>query len=190
MTPSRCKAPLAPGLLADYWLEELALTDEERVEQHLFSCADCSGELQRLVELIEAIRELTRKGIVAVILSEPFLERLRREGLSVRQYDVNPGGGVACTITDQDDLVISRLAADLTGAKRVDISSCDAEGNERGRVRDVPLTGTRKEVVFSQSTDVLRALGTERIRMKLIAVDDMEERILGEYTFNHTPSRG
>lgn len=94
-----------------------------------------------------------------------------------------------CTITAQDDLVISRLAADLTGAKRVDIAQCDAEGNEQGRVRDVPLTGARGEVVFSQSTTALRALGKQRLRLKLIAVDDSEERVLGEYTFDHTPSR-
>jgi hypothetical protein len=190
MTPSRCMSPLDPGVLADYWLKDLASGDEELVEEHLFSCADCSSELQRLVELIEVIRELTRKGAVAVIMSEPFLERLQGEGLNVRQYRVDPGGGVACTITDQDDLVISRLAADLTGAKRVDISHCDAEGKEHGRVRDVLFTRARKEVVFAQSSDALRALGKETIRMRLIAVDDTEERVLGEYTFNHTPSAG
>ncbi|HET9219702.1 MAG TPA: zf-HC2 domain-containing protein [Terriglobia bacterium] len=189
MNSSRCANPLAPGLLADYWLEELPMTDEEQVEEHLFSCADCSGVLQGMVDLIKAIRELTRKGLVAVTVSESFLERLRGEGLNVRQYRVAPGGGVACTITDQDDLVISRLAADLTSAKRVDISQCDAEGNEQSRIRDVPLTGARNEVVFSQSTTVLRALGKQRLRLKLIAVDDSEERVLGEYTFDHTPSR-
>ena len=188
MTPSRCVNPLAPGLLADYWLEELLMTDEERVEEHLFSCADCSRSLQGMVDLIEAIRELTRMGIVAVTVSQSFLQRLHDEGLNIRQYQVDPGGGVACTITDQDDLVISRLAADLTSAKRVDISQCDAEGNEQGRVRDIPLTRARNEVVFSQSTTALRALGKQRLRLKLIAVDDAEERVLGEYTFDHTPS--
>lgn len=189
MTSSRCVNPLAPEMLADYWLKDLALSDEERVEEHLFSCTECSRILQGLVDLIEAIRELTRKGVVAVTLSESFMERLRGEGLNIRQYRVDPGGRVDCTITAQDDLVISRLAADLTGAKRVDIAQCDAEGNEQGRVRDVPLTGARGEVVFSQSTTALRALGKQRLRLKLIAVDDSEERVLGEYTFDHTPSR-
>jgi hypothetical protein len=177
-------------MLADYWLEELLSSDEEQVEEHLFSCAECSAELQGLVELIEAIRELTRKGAVAVIMSDPFLERLRGEGLHLRQYRVDPGAKVACTITDQDDLVISRLAADLTGAKRVDIAHCDAEGKEQGRVRDVPLTRAGREIVFAQSSPALRALGKERIRMRLIAVDESEERVLGEYTFDHAPSVG
>jgi hypothetical protein len=35
--------------------------------------------------------------------------------MNIRQYQVHPGEGVACTITDTDDLVIARLAADLTG---------------------------------------------------------------------------
>jgi hypothetical protein len=160
VTPSRCVNPLAPGLLADYWLEELLLTDEGRVEEHLFSCADCSRSLQDMVDLIEAIRELTRMGIVAVTVSEPFLQRLRGEGLNIRQYQVDPGGGVACTITDQDDLVISRLAADLTSAKRVDISQCDAEGNEQGRVRDIPLTRARDEERYPSCREKLEANAT------------------------------
>jgi hypothetical protein len=188
MTSSKCKSPLAPEVLADYWLAELETAEEERVEEHLFACEDCSRELQDFVRWVEAIRAITRKGSLRVVVSEPFLERLRSDGLSIRQYEVSPGNSVACTITDKDDLVISRLAADLSGAQRVDISQCDDEGRELGRVRDIPLIGG-KEVVLSQSTDMLRALGKEIVRLRLIAVDEARERILGEYTFNHSPTR-
>ena len=123
-----------------------------------------------------------------VILSETFLDRLRAESLNLRQYRVEPGGGVACTITDKDDMVITRLAADLTGAKRVDIAHCDSAGIEQGRIRDIPLTRAGNEVVFVESTDTLRALGKELLRFRLIAVDGPDERVLGEYTFDHTPS--
>jgi len=185
---SSCQTPLDPTVLSEYWLEELTETDEDRVEEHLFACEACSRGLQSMVQLIEAIRGLTRKGLLQVIVSEPFLERLRAEGLNIRQYQVHPGGGVACTITDTDDLVIARLAADLTGAQRVDISRCDAQGREHLRIRDIPLISTRNEVVFSERTDLLRALGPDVLRVRLIAVEDTQERILGEYTFNHTPS--
>lgn len=185
---SSCQTSLDPAVLAEYWLEELTETDEDRVEEHLFACEACSRGLQSMVQLIEAIRGLTRKGLFQVVVSEPFLEKLRSEGLNVRQYQVHPGGGVACTITDTDDLVIARLAADLTGAQRVDISRCDAQGREHQRIRDIPLTSARNEVVFSERTDLLRAMGPGVLRVRLIAVDDARERILGEYTFNHTPS--
>jgi Putative zinc-finger len=190
MTSSKCKNPLAPAVLADYWLAELETPDEERVEEHLFACEECSGEMQNLVRLVEGIRDITRKGLLRVVVSGPFLERLRSDGLRIRQYDANPGDSVACTITEKDDLVIARLAADLSGAKQVDISQCDREGRELARVRDIPLIGAKNEVVWTQQTDTLRALGEDTLTFRLIAVDEAREQVLGEYTFNHFPSRG
>ena len=188
MRASRCENPLAPAVLADYWLADLAATSEERVEEHLFACESCSRELQGLTELIEVIRDLTRKGLLRVNVTEPFLERLRSEGLAIRQYDVNPGGAVDCTITPKDDLVIARLAADMAGAQRVDIVRCDAEGREEMRIHDIPLTGTKSHVAFIEPTDVLRALPKSVLRLRLVAVEETRERVLGDYTFNHTPS--
>jgi hypothetical protein len=187
--PLTCKNPLAPAVLAEYWLEELEPRREEQVEEHLLGCERCSRDLQGLVELIQAIRRLTRRGVLSVVVSGTFLDRLRNDGLNIRQYEVQPGHSVACTITDKDDLVISRLAADLKDARQVDISQCDVQGIERMRIRDIPLVTARDEVVLTQSTDTLRALGEEVIRLRLIAVNDDEERVLGEYTFNHTPTR-
>ena len=188
MKSSRCKSPLAPSTLADYWLAELQNPEEEFVEEHLFACQDCSQELQDLVGLVETIRSITRKGSLQVVISGTFLERLRADGLNIRQYEVSPGGSVACTITDKDDLVISRIAADMAGARQVDISECDVEGREVRRVRDIPLVGANNEVVWSQPTDWLRSAGNEVFRFRLIAVEEAQERVLGEYTFNHSPS--
>jgi hypothetical protein len=188
MRPSNCKSPLAPSILADYWLAELGSPEEEFVEEHLFACQDCSQELQGLVGLVEAIRSITRKGLLQVVISGTFLDRLRTDGLNIRQYEVSPGDTVACTITDKDDLVISRIAADLAGARQVDISECDLEGREVRRVRDIPLVSANNEVVWSHPTDWLRSVGNEVFRFRLIAVDEARERVLGEYTFNHSPS--
>lgn len=189
MTPFACKAPLSPAVLSEYWLEELDRQQDEQIEEHLLGCEACSRDLQDLVVLIEAIRRLTRKGILNVVMSAAFLDRLRNDGLNVRQYEVKPGHSVACTITDKDDLVIARLAADLKGARRVDLSRCDVQGIEQMRIHDIPLITDRNEVILGESTRTLRALGEESMRFRLIAVDDAEERVLGEYTFNHTPTR-
>ena len=37
--------------------------------------------------------------------------------------------------------------------------------------------------------EVLRALGVATARMRLVAIEKDGERLLGEYTFNHTPTR-
>ena len=187
--PAACKTPLSADVLTEYWLEELEAEPEEAVEEHLLGCGQCSRDLQGLVGLIEAIRRITRKGLVRVVVSDTFLNRLRNDGLNIRQYAVKPGHSVACTITEKDDLVIARLAANLKGARRVDIVRCDAEGVEMMRVRDIPLITDNDEVVLSEATDALRALGEESMRFRLLAVDGADERVLGEYTFNHTPTR-
>jgi len=57
------------------------------------------------------------------------------------------------------------------------------------RVRDIPLITDNDEVVLTEATDALRALGEESMLFRLLAVDGADERVLGEYTFNHTPTR-
>jgi len=176
------------SLLVDYWLTELAPADEERVEEHLLSCVSCSGELRSLVDLAAGIRIATGKGIVRAVVTGAFLERLRAEGLRVREYRVAPGGSVQCTVAPDDDLVVARLSAGLEGIGRVDLAICDDSGRERERVRDIPVGGAHGEVVFLPRTANLRAAPAGVDRLKLLAVEQEAERLLAEYTFVHTPS--
>jgi hypothetical protein len=184
---TRCATPLDHSLLVDYWLTELAPADEERVEEHLLSCVACSGELRSLVDLAAGIRRATEKGIVRAVVTGVFLERLRTEGLRVREYRVVPGGSVQCTVAPEDDLVVARLSAGLEGIGRVDLAICDDSGRERERVRDIPV-GAHGEVVFLPRTANLRAAPAGVDRLKLLAVEEEAERVLAEYTFIHTPS--
>jgi hypothetical protein len=184
---TRCPTPLDHSLLVDYWLTELAPPDEERVEEHLLSCVACSGELRSLVDLAAGIRRATGKGIVRAVVTGVFLERLRAEGLRVREYRVVPGGSVQCTVAPEDDLVVARLSAGLEGIGRVDLAICDDSGRERERVRDIPV-GAHGEVVFLPRTANLRAALAGVDRLKLLAVEEEAERVLAEYTFIHTPS--
>src|ERR1041384_2552589 len=101
-----CSDPIDPAMLADYWLAELAPTEESAVEEHLFACEDCSRTLQSLIDLARGIRTLARQGNLATIVTREFLDRLAREGLRVREYALQRGGSVACTVTAQDDFLI------------------------------------------------------------------------------------
>jgi len=189
MTGTGCESPLDPAVLAEYWLGELPSNppgEEERVEEHLLACGECARKLQGVIQLADSIRKLMREGLLRVFVSAEFVTRLEKEGLRIRQYRVAPGTGVACTIRDQDDLVVGRLEADLAGAGRVDLSRCDAQGHEVARLPDIPLMGSREEVVWTEPTDFLRTLGKVILRMRLIAVEQGGEQVLGEYTFNHS----
>lgn len=188
MNTSRCRTPLALSVLADYWLADLPSTDEDAVEQHLLACDECSRRLRGAVDLASGVGAVVRRGTLRVVVTDAFLDRLVRDGLRVREYRVAPGGRVACTVTADDDLVVGRLAAPLPSVGRVDLALCDAEGREQQRWQDIPVNSAGREVVFTAPIDVLRALPASVRRYRLIAVEAGGDRLLGEYTFEHSPS--
>jgi Putative zinc-finger len=187
--PAHCANPIDAAVLADYWVGALTATEEENVEEHLLGCDDCGAKLREVIALAEGIRNVAREGSLRMVVSEAFLRRAAEEGLRVRQYAAPRGGGVQCTVTAEDDILIGRLAADLRGAKRVDLSICDALGAERLRMRDIPVNPSAESVIVQESITYAKAAPTSKMIMRLVAVDEADgEQLLGEYTFNHTRS--
>jgi len=81
------------------------------------------------------------------------------------------------------------LAANLSGAARVDLSVCDDRGVEQIRLRDIPVHTGSGSVIYQESITFMKAAPTCKVTMRLVTVDDAAgERLLGEYTFNHTRS--
>ena len=183
-----CSTPIDPAILADYWLAELPPVEEAAAEEHIFGCEDCARQLQSMIDLAEGIRTLARQGNLGMILTREFLDRLAREGMRVREYAPPAGGAVQCTVTAQDDLLIGRLAADLTGIEQVDLALCDPSGAERMRLRDIPFRAGLTEVILNYPIGPARQSGADVVVMKLFAITAHGERVLAEYTFNHTPS--
>jgi hypothetical protein len=183
-----CENPYDIGTLADYWLALLAPAEEAPLEEHLLGCDECSGRLAELAALADGIKMLARHGTLRLIVSQSFLDRAAAQGLRIREYAPPAGGSVNCTVTLQDNLLIARLAADLSGVQRVDLSFRNADGTERGRLRDIPFSRARGDVILNESIDAARASGPDVLCMKLLAIDEQGERVIGDYTFNHTPS--
>ena len=183
-----CANPIDPAVLADYWLAELPPPEESALEEHLFACEDCARALQSLVDLAEGIRTLARQGNLGMIVTREFLDRLAQDGLHAREYAPQAGGSVACTVTSQDDLLIGRLSADLTGVVEVDLALCDPSGSERLRMRDIPFRAGLGEVILNYPIGMARKSGPDVLVMKLLSITPPGERLLAEYTFHHTPS--
>ena len=184
----KCADPIDAALLGDYWLGALAGPEEEAVELHLFDCDDCGRRLREVVALAEGVRKIAREGSLRMVVGDVFLERVAAEGLRVRQYAPPAGGGVECTVTAEDDFLIGRLAADTRGAKRVDLCICDARGVEQMRLADIPVSEAG-EVVYQESMTFAKASPSMKMIARLVGFDDAGvERVLGEYTFNHTRS--
>jgi hypothetical protein len=184
-----CSRPAADEALLDWWAGELASPDRRRLEEHLLSCGACAERAQGMHAFADGVRRLVREGRVPVVVLPAVLERLRREGRKIREYRVAPGGGVQCTVGPEDDVVLTRLAAELGGVSRLDLVTRMDEGPEE-RLADLPFDPAAGEVMFAPPADVLRAQPAHVARMRLLAVEPQGERLLGEYRFDHRPWPG
>lgn len=182
-----CVKPVDAAILADYWLAALPESEEEAIEEHLFACDECGTRLREMISLANAIRDLARDGSLLMVVSDAFLKCAAEEGLRIREYAPPAGGSIACTVTAEDDFLIGRLTADLSAATRVDLCICDEHGMERFRLADIPFDAASGSVAFQQSITYAKAASSETMVARLVAFDDSgSERLLGEYTFNHT----
>ncbi len=184
-----CADPIDAAVLADYWLAALPQTEEDAVEEHLFTCDECGTRLSEIMALAEGVRGLARGGSLQMIVSDAFLKRAAEEGMRVRQYAPAAGGSVQCTVTAEDDLLIGRLAANLADARQVDLSFCNQDRVEQMRMADIPFHAESGRVIVQQSITWAKAAPTETLIVRMLDHDEAGgERLLGEYTFNHTRS--
>jgi DNA-binding response OmpR family regulator len=94
---------------------------------------------------------------------------------------------VNCTVTPQDDLVVARLQATLRDVQRLDLLFDDSTSGARWRFEDVVFDPAADEVVLANNMAELRRLPVTTQRVQLLAVEPGIERVIGDYTFNHTP---
>jgi hypothetical protein len=183
-----CTNPLDAAVLADYWLGALAPNQETHVEEHFLACGDCSAALEEVIALAGSLRKLADEGSLTMIVSAEFLQCATGKGMRVREYDAAPGQTIQCTVTVEDDFLVGRLAADLRGASRIDLSICDERGAEMARLADIPFDGASGAVIWQQSITYAKAAPSGSMVARLLSVEEPEanERLLGEYTFQHT----
>lgn len=179
--------PIPFATLVEYWFGELAPQDEQRLEEHLLDCSQCSERLGELAQLGAGISAAFRRGAVRAVVSPALLAKMKSEGLRVREYRLAPGAVVQCAIGAEDDAVIGRLQAPLAGVTRIDLARLDATGEVRLRLPDIPFDPAAGEVLFCPSAARLRKEPAHTDIVRLIAVDETGERALGDYTFVHTP---
>jgi len=182
-----CTKPVELETLIAYWLGELP--DEAALEKHLMGCAHCSARLEALAATAQGVRAAVRRGAIGLSPTPRFLDYLKAVGMRIREYPAVPGETIHCTITAEDDAVMSRLKAPLAGVRRVDaLRTLEVGGRiERQRAEDVPFDAAAGEVLFMPSATALRKMPAHRWHVQLVAVDDSGERALAEYTFAHTP---
>lgn len=182
-----CRNPIGFETLSSYWLGELQGQGEEALEEHLFACAHCTRRLEAVAALSAGVRAAVEEGRLGLVVPESFVHALEQAGLRLRQYRIDPGGSINCTISADDDAVVSRLRAPLLGIERLDL--VQVRGNEAEmRFPDVPFDADSGEVLMIPSAASLKAMPAFVMRVRLIAMGEAGEKQIGEYTFNHAPS--
>ena len=186
-----CPNAVAIETLLAWWLGELPQVEQEGLEEHLFACTSCTRRLDELAGLAAGVRGAVRAGAVGLVVTAPFVERLKQTGLRLREYRLGPGEGVNCTIRDDDDAVVGHMRAPLAGVTRVDALHRLEMGGVAGpevRIEDVPFDPAAGEVLFVPSAAALRKMPANKLRVRLVAVEAAGETALGDYTFAHAPS--
>lgn len=179
-----CGKPIDFEALVAWWLGEAPAGDT--IEEHLLACAHCSGRLEWLAALSGGVRAVVREGRVSMVVSASFVESMRHSGLRLREYRLDPGGSVNCTIRADDDAVVSRLRAPLEGVRRLDVVQ-EREAGPEERIADVPFDAAAGEVLLVPSAAWLKTMPAFTTRTRLVAVGEAGETQVGEYTFVHSP---
>lgn len=167
--------------LVAYWLGDLDEAAEAALEEHYLGCAACSERLAGVEAMADGVRRAFDAGHVRAVLTPAFVDRLHAAGLKVREYRVARNGSVNCGVAPEDQVLLSRLEAPLQGVARIDLISGDR------RLEDVPFDPASGEVVVVPGIAHIRTLPAHRQVLRLVAVGADGERVLGEYTFNHSP---
>jgi len=103
----------------------------------------------------------------------------------VREYRVPRNGSVNCNVAPEDQVLVARLEAPLAGVVRVDAITYLPEAPP-AVFRDILFDPASGEIVITPKIAQIRAMPSHRQSMRLLAVDADGERVLGDYTFNHT----
>jgi hypothetical protein len=186
-----CSTPLSMTILVDYWAGDAPTADAEGVEEHAFACESCSRRLTAIANLARGVARIAViRGGIGMVVTQAIIDRLAADGLRMRHYRVHPGETVQCTVGPDDDLSVTYLSADLDGVRRVDVVLY-ADGKEWARIDDAPIDRVTGQVIYTVGGDLARTFPAIAVRVELLAPErGGNARLLGEYTFEHTPSSG
>lgn len=185
MNTSNCTAPIGFSALTEYWLGELDEAAETRIDEHLFGCQECGATLDEIIALAGGVRAAFGQGAMRAFVTDAFVKRLVEQNVRVREYRIPRNGSVNCSVAPEDEVLVARLEAALGGVTRLDAHFY--LGDAQPEVfRDIPFDPASGEVLITPKIAHLRAAPLHVSRVRLVAVDANGERVIGDYTFNHT----
>ena len=178
-----CASPIADERLIDYWTGDLPAADGATLEEHFFSCADCSARLEAVASVAGGVAALARQGRISGIISRAMLNKLQRDGVRVRQFTLDPGETVPCAAFPGDDVVVTSLNANLAGVQSVSLRVTGPGDTLFGAIDDIPVSAAATGVLWVTPGAFVRSMPSQQLRLTLRSADDA---LLGEYVLEHT----
>jgi hypothetical protein len=176
---------LSANDLSDYWTPDAAADVLDRVETHVFACADCARRSEAARALIDGLRDVVRRGRFQAVVTDAVLNRLARDGVRMRTFTVEPGEVVPCAFWAGDELIVTRMRGDFTGLEQVSIVM-QVGGEEVDRVTDVPVPPGAGELIEAFSADQLRQMPYTEVRLRLFGTRGTAgDELLAEYILEH-----
>jgi hypothetical protein len=183
MTP-RCDAPVSDDDLLEYWIHASSDADAERIEEHLFSCAECAARLEKMASIGTGLAGLVRQGRISGVVSRSVLNRMQRDGVHVRMYSLEPGERVPCAAFPDDDLLVLSLRADFAGVEAITVSMKGADDVILDQASDVPISSKDLEILWATPGDTVRRMPSSRVRLTISS--QRPNVVLAEYELDHT----
>jgi hypothetical protein len=128
--------------LLAYRFGDLSHAKASRIHEHSITCGACMRRLEVIEALGSGIRDFLVRDRVAASVTADSVERAKQRGARIRTYRLAPGEQVACTASPDDDLVLVKLALEVS---QHELEAADAldivwEGS-------VPETGERRSTL-------------------------------------------
>jgi Putative zinc-finger len=171
--------------VVDYWAGELTRAEEDRIEEHVFSCADCARDLAAAEALAHGIIAVAREGRLHSVVSDAILNRLAADGVRIRMFTLEGAGIIPCAAWADDDVVVSRIRADFAEVDSATIVTRQASGEEISRVSDIAVRPGQREILDAFSAAHLRKLPSTRVQVTVTAPIGSGERTIAEDTLEH-----
>jgi hypothetical protein len=184
-----CGSPLTFGEIADYVAGDLEPEAERRVEEHYFSCEACARRIEAVELLGRGIADAVGAGLIGGWISGDTVERLRRQGLRLREYRLQPGVSVNCTAAPADDLVLLHLHGDFgEGPAVVDVEFEDLSTGSVATHRDIEVSVDRehRRLTLVSTGDTIRAYPRSRWTMRVRGAEGAGAPV-GPFVLDHTP---
>lgn len=187
MTPTATLEHPSLDDLLHYWFGDADEAATDAIDAHLFGCDACGAQLDRIAAMGRGVRDAFAAGLLGVVVSPRFVDRLAERGLRVREYRVPLNGSVNCTVAGEDDVLVGRLQAPLQGVQRLDVATDVTLGGDTEWLRDIPFDAASGEVVFMSKLAEVRRMPAHEMRVRLLSVEGQGLREIGHFTFRHTP---